>query len=241
MIAKKWCAFLLLFFLPFVSAATLKGLVVDKDTLLVRGASLRFDCGQLPEDLPVETDSFGSFRVENFPVGECDVFAHYDNYVGYVTVHLEEDDFERVIIHLDQKIVKKDYSLLFLILLGVGFLLLLLSIILLIIWFVKRKDTREMKRIERQTIASFVSIPHKGQTRLDTISVTFSKPEKAVVDYLLSHHHEAVQADMRHAMHLARTTLARVLEGLERKKVVSIEKLGKAIKVKLSDWILENR
>ena len=75
--------------------------------------------------------------------------------------------------------------------------------------------------------------------KLNIIYPTLSKSEKAIVDYLKNNNNQAVQANLRHATGIARTTLTRTLQSLEQKKVVVLEKHGKAVKIKFSDWINE--
>jgi len=72
----------------------------------------------------------------------------------------------------------------------------------------------------------------------ETILKTLNKKEKAVVEFLLANTNKASQAKIRHATGIPRTSLSRVLQSLEGKKIVHVEKHGKMVNVALTDFFL---
>ena len=74
--------------------------------------------------------------------------------------------------------------------------------------------------------------------RAQDILKTLSENEKKVAEHLLSSGNNSTQARMRNSLGMPKTSLARVLQMLERKRVVEVERIGKLKKVRLTDWFL---
>ncbi len=270
MVSKKRFSFLvalLFLILPFfVSAYTgsiVRGEVVDQDNNLVSGAILKFDCLDVSKvKYPERTDTFGTFRVEDFPIGDCEIFAQANEFIGSGIVHVEKDKGSKIIIKLDQKIVKSDSRFI----LFVFIFLFLLCVIAYATYYLlssfthqKKSEVEKNRMIQKseqrdelfsqenkfnqgskQNAEAIVLTPSKiDSKRLKTVFVALSKTEQQVVTYLQDQSGEVVQAAIRHALHLPRTTLGRALQSLEQKKVVITKKEGKAVKVKFTSWILE--
>ena len=77
------------------------------------------------------------------------------------------------------------------------------------------------------------------QLRAKDVIETLNEKEKKIVNYLLEHENKGVQSSIRHETGIPRTSLARCLKSLQIKKIIEVEKFGKAIKIKLTDWFLE--
>jgi uncharacterized membrane protein len=65
-----------------------------------------------------------------------------------------------------------------------------------------------------------------------------NEKEKKIVNYLLENDNKGVQSCIRHETGIPRTSLSRCLKSLEIKKIIEVEKIGKAVKIKLTDWFL---
>jgi uncharacterized membrane protein len=67
---------------------------------------------------------------------------------------------------------------------------------------------------------------------------TLNEREKKVVQFLLEEKGIATQAKIRNGTAIPKTSLVRVFQSLETKKVVSIEKIGKMKKITVTDWFM---
>ena len=88
-----------------------------------------------------------------------------------------------------------------------------------------------------------VSKKEEINKRAKDIIQTLNEKEKKVVKYLLEHEykgkkHQGIQSNIRRETGSPRTSLARAIESLKIKKIIEVEKIGKAIKLKLTDWFL---
>ncbi len=277
---KKGKIILLLFFLfvlsPFFASASsnsiVRGEVIDQDNNLVTGAILKFDCLDVSKvNYPDKTDDFGTFRVENFPTGDCEIFAQANDFIGSSIVHVEQEKSSKIIIKLNQKVVKSNnwfFLLIFLFLILLGIIAYATYHLLKAFMHQKKdelkKETNNKIHLESKKIKNYIETKNdleikkeikkdnykKIETlsspafiqskRLATIFVALSKTEKQVVIYLQEQSGKATQAAIRHGTYLPRTTLGRTLQSLEQKKIIIVEKEGKAVKVTFTPWILEN-
>ncbi|MBW2983510.1 hypothetical protein KY361_00160 [Candidatus Woesearchaeota archaeon] len=236
-------------------AGSVRGLVKDKLDNVVGGAELKFDCGfDIEVELPAVADKFGSFSIDYIPTGSCKVFATYKGAIGVKEVTVEKGVVKDVEINLDKSIYvpQKNYGIYF----AVIFVLIIIFIIfkfrkklLLIIKKIEKKEEKKEAKEEKKEVKE---IPEtkvsekeeekkeeiKPSKRAEDIMATLNPKEKKVTGFLLENNNESYQAKVRYATGIPRTTLARVLISLEGKKIVKIEKVGKAVKIKLTDWFL---
>jgi len=230
---KKTSLFLILLILATaVSAqnATIKGVVLDSLDNLVSGAELKADC---LEGENFTTDKFGSFRIESVPKGGCRVYATFGEGVGFEDVYVENETVD-LEIKLDKTIVKlSERNNDWLVVLGMGIL-----ILIIILLYLKRLSKKE-KKLEKKEIKEEKEIKELKQKRVQDILKTLDKKEREVVKFLLENNYKSSQAKIRHGTGITRTSLARRLKNLEAKNIVSVERLGKLVKVKLTNWFLE--
>jgi len=211
---------LLVLLIPFVSAenGTVKGVFLYRLDNLVGYAEIKLDCLEFET---FTTDKFGTFSVKNVPPGPCRVYAAYRDGAGFQLVNIETNQTIYIELKLDKTIVNipqpRNY------LLPVLALIILLFIIL---YFKLRKK----KVVERKIEAA---------ARVKDILPTLNPKERDVVSFLLANRNKATQAEIRHTTGIPRTSLARVLQSLETKNIIKITKIGKAVKVHLTDWFLE--
>ncbi|MBW2969750.1 hypothetical protein KY319_01375 [Candidatus Woesearchaeota archaeon] len=215
---------LLLLIVPFVCAdAVVKGVVLDSLDNLVGFAEIKLDC----MEGSFSADKFGAFSVSGIPSGPCRVFAAYGDGGGFELVNIEDNQTMYIEVKLDKTIVnipqKHNYLFPALIILIV---LIVFSAILFKIW---KKEKVLEKKVRAESHSARV---------LDVLK-TLKPKEASVVEFLLQNRNESSQSKIRHATGLPRTSLARCLKDLESKKIICVERHGKLVKVRLSDWFLE--
>jgi uncharacterized membrane protein len=212
---------------------TLRGIVKDKLDNIVGDAELKFECTPNPEiDFPAKTDKFGGFYVNYVPVGKCKIFAIYKSAIGVKEVNITQGVLEDVEINLDKSILVKEKNILF------DALIILASVLIaafLIAVYFKRKTVHGIEKKKEKK--------EEPGKRAKDIAQTLNEKEKTVVNYLLEHEykgtkHIGIQSEIRRETGIPRTSLARIIKSLQIKKIIQVEKMGKAIKLKLTDWFL---
>jgi uncharacterized membrane protein len=227
---------------------SIRGMVKDAFENVVGGAELRFECtNEIGTELPEETNKFGSFKVDYMPAGPCKIFASIGEAVGFTEVEIQQGNITDAEILLDMTILKAPlsrYSV-------EGLVALLFAIIVVLLAF-KYKD-KIIKRLKKGKGAKKETIHEEKKehapahnlqkekaksSRADDILATLGKKEKDVAELLLERKDETNQATIRHNTGIPRTSLSRILASLEQKKIVKIRKVGKVVKVSLTDWFL---
>lgn len=217
---------------------SLRGMVKDIFDNVVGGAELRFECtNELGTELPERTNDFGSFVVDYIPAGSCKIFANLGEAVGFTEVQVQQGNITDIEISLDRTILsipRKDYKVQALVI-----VLFIVAVVLLILKFRKKvkkpkKEVHKEVKVEEKKEES-KEVRHR---RAEDIIATLNKKEKDVVEYILRKKEETAQANIRHNTGIPRTSLSRILASLEQKKIIKIRKVGKAVKVRLTDWFL---
>lgn len=210
---------------------SLRGMVKDVFDNVVGNADLRFECtNEIGEEMPEVTNKYGSFSVDYMPSGSCKIFANYGDAVGFTEVEVVQGELSDVEISLDKtilKISKGAYSVQ-----GVVVFLFLVAVVLIVLRYMKKKKPKK----EAHKI-----VVHKHESkhdRAEDILSTLNKKEKDIVEYIMGKG-EVNQSNIRHNTGIPRTSLSRILVSLEHKKIISVKKVGKVVKVKLTDWFLE--
>ncbi len=228
------------------------GSVVDAQGKPAVDADLDFNCKTESNiGYPTGTDKFGAFRTE-LPPGKCKISAAYRGDVGSVTVDARQGALSTATIKVGRRI---STWLLILIPLLIGVLGYILY------RFIKRHVTREVakeikkeihkeakeKKAEEKEEAKVQEEPKKEaekegkeglNPRARDIMKTLNERELQIVQYLLTNNHAGTQANLRNHTGIPKTSLVRSFQSLEDKKVLSVEKIGKMKKVKLTDWFL---
>ncbi len=226
-------------------SSSLRGVVKDSLDNIVGDAKLKFECANLNPTtyVPESTDEFGSFFIEAMPTGECIVRATSGNSVGSTTINLEQGDLQDIEIKLDSSVILEDNSnntLFFLI----ALLLILIILISTYMFFKSKKlskQIQETKKDQQQSrIQQTIKNTPKQSKRLDSIIKTLNQKESSIISLLKDREaNTELQSKIRHELGIPRTTLSRLLQSLEKKKIISISKQGKIVKIKLTDWVLE--
>jgi len=201
--------------------ASVRGIVKDSLDNIVSYADLKVACKPLPKiNHPSNSDRFGTFSTIT-PTGKCKIYASYESALGFKEIILEQGELRDVEIKLDKTIVSvptKTYA-------GVGILVIaIISVAIVIIYLMTRKKTKP-------------KIDNK-ETKSKDVLPTLNKKEKEIVSFLEMNKNKALQAQIRHNTGIPRTSLARVIKGLEDKNILQVRKEGKAVKIRLTDWFL---
>jgi len=204
----------------------LKGKVLDLTGNLIPNAQLTFNCySEFSFNYPNKADNVGFFTVKNIPVGSCSVVASKNEIVGSVEFGVEKGEVVSTEVVLGESLAKKSNWGVW-----IAIILLIVLVILIIIRFSLKKNPKKEKKTEE------TKEKHSKQTL--ALMKTLSEKEKKIVDFLLGNNNNASQAKIRHNTRIPRTSLTRVLQGLEKKKIAQIEKEGKMVSVKLTGFFL---
>lgn len=228
---------------------TVRGDVKDSRNNLVGGARLRFDCGGGQFAFPEATDAFGGFSVQAMPVGACHITAKYQDAVGSIEVKVERGSLVSTEIRLDRTVISERrrsqlatagiLAALFFGGAAAGYSLFMLA----------RRIRRHDARGEGVGVdAAPQARENEGQaaeakktslsSRAEDILKTLNGKEKEIVRFLLEHGNQSPQSTVRHQTGIPRTSLSRVLQSLETKKIITLKKLGKMVRIALTDWFL---
>jgi hypothetical protein len=211
--------------LELYRVGTVRGIVVDKLDNLIPDATLKIGCeknfGEFP---PEKTDKFASFEYDFAPVGSCRIYASYNDAIGFTNVNIEKGSSEYVIVKLDKAISEQDkinFPLLFLL----GIVITALST-----YFIFRLPSKPKKEIAEEIKV----VPSRMQDLLETLN----HKEKNVVEYLIKSDKKISQSMLSRHVGIPKTSLCRVIESLEQKKIICIEEVGKFREIRLTDWFL---
>ena len=215
-----------------------EGTVIDLKGNLVPGANVKFTCYTTEDTVFLkETDRTGFLSIPNIPVSQCMATAYDGDYAGMKKFTVKMGQPTSIQITLDKKIERTNYW----VIVGVVVIILIIS---LGIYFLKRKKVskktkkeviKEEPKVSNETKEPILT---KTNNTTETIIKTLTEKEKKVVEFLIESNNKASQAKIRHATHVPRTSLSRVLKKLEKKNLVTIEKHGKMVEVTLTDFFL---
>ncbi|MBD3313347.1 hypothetical protein GF345_02805 [Candidatus Woesearchaeota archaeon] len=212
-------------------AGTMTGMVKDSLDNVVGSADLKFECSKdIGKEFPSQTDRFGSFTVEYAPTGMCRIYASYHDGMGFTETNIEHGSIADIEINLDRSIVSQRRGINWILVLSIS-LILLIAVVLLVIGL-----TVYFKR-EGKTESGHYTSDKSGRRSRDIIA-TLDDKEKKVTEFIMEHDNHTMQSRIRHALSIPRTTLSRVVTSLERKKIIEVEKQGKTVKIRLTNWFL---
>lgn len=230
-----------------------RGLVVDEFGSFVTGAMLSMECGNNLYNLT--TNSFGSFYAQ-LPEGNCLVMAKQDNRLGIVKVNITKGLITETNIKLEKTVkTNKNLRYYLLALISVAILLLLIIIILGVMSKVLRHRTHGTSKIKKMRLGRNMAIKTKMNREGEkqkiitletltqaqkTIIETLNQREKRVIYYLIENINQKTWfSKLSRETQIPKTSLTRVVKSLEAKKIVTTEHIGKALRLRLSEWFLE--
>ena len=102
---------------------------------------------------------------------------------------------------------------------------------------VKKKEKKEQPKEEKKEVKE-VKKDEEVNPRARDIIKTLDEKEKKVVDFIFENNNQSTQAKIRHGVGIPKTSLARLFQRLESKKIIEIERAGKLKKIKFTDWFM---
>ncbi len=206
---------------------SLRGDVIDREGNLIIGAQIKFECsGDYGETQPTVTDQFGSFSAEWLPVGMCRVSA-LSKKAGFSVVNISQGQISHLTITLKQGLSgpEADYSWPVLILVAV---IALLTGLILSKMIAKKSQVEEVRVIEPN-----------GRMR-DIISA-LDENERRVIEFLMQKGGKSQQNHIGRELEFPKSSLSRIISGLEVRNLIKTEKIGRIKRVELSDWFLNGK
>jgi uncharacterized membrane protein len=225
---------------------SVQGAVLDNLNNLVRQAVLKISCEKEYADrVPETTDNFGSFESLYLPVGVCQVTANFGSSVGYQKVTITQGSLSEVTIALNQSTIGKNIS--GWIFLGIVILALFGAAVFSVHKFNRIKKQNKQNELQQQRAQKEKETrkqeekpyEQKRTKRQQDLLNTLNEREKKVVQFLLESDGKSTQAKIRYETGIPKTSLVRVFTALEYKKIITVEKIGKLKKIKLTDWFVE--
>jgi len=204
---------------------SVRGIVYDNKKNIVSSAVIRIDCvGEYGDYEEKNTDDSGSFSFYWLPAGSCKISAISDDEVGYEQIILSKGELKNIEITLNKRLSSKSK-----IYFGIAII-----IFLILIYFILSKKIKKyyiIKETPKKDASGLTS-------RQDDIIKTLKEKENDIVDFLLKNNNESASSKIRYGLGIPKTSLSRVLLGLELKNIIKIEKIGKLKKVKLTEWFM---
>lgn len=224
---------------------SVQGTVLDNLNNLVRQASLKIACDKGYADrVPETTDKFGSFESLYLPAGDCQMTAIFGSSVGYQKITIVQGSLSEVTIALNRSTIGKSVSRWIFLSIAV---IVVCGVIFAGIRMLKQRKKQEerneiqqqSKQREKENILQEKSPEQKVTKRQRDLLNIVNEREKKVVQFLLESEGKSTQAKIRYETGIPKTSLVRVFTALEYKKIITVEKIGKLKKVKLTDWFME--
>lgn len=209
--------------------------IEDLDGKFVENALIRVDCERnYGAQGYYKTDEFGAVNIDYLPIGKCMIRGAYEEFTTKKIITIQAGHKEDVQFVYSGRIneTKIDWFTIILI-------ILVACLITLGIVFAKSKKSNK-------EIIKDDSDNKPGAAKVDIISA-LNRKEKLVVEYLLEENLKHVQsgnvggfhvsqANIIYGAGLPKTSLVRVLNSLEQKNIIIIEKFGKMKKISFSEW-----
>jgi len=203
---------------------TLRGIVTDQLGNAIPNSDIKFECSKdIGVSYPEKTDRFGTFNTE-VPIGSCTIYALLGKSVVSEEVVIEKGNLATIELKIEQKTELKVWLWILLIVVATA------VIKLLFIFLKPKKDLEEIIKVKTGKVSL-------GKRAKDIIA-TLRDREKKVIEMLVKNG-TMTQAKLHYETGLAKSSLFRVVQSLERKNAITTQKIGKVKKVTLSDWFLE--
>ncbi len=230
--------------------------VVDTDHMPVPNAPVRIDCTKnYGQQGYFRTDTFGIVDADTLPVGECVIRAAVNNVIAHQSINVNRGSKNTIEVRLEGYHVQPiNYWL-------IGVILLIIIFVGGYGYTQYRKSrpankvrtnagskkshnarvARIRKNIpEKEKSAETTPAVHAAQSVKDGIIRALGRKEQVVVRYMLGEFQEGKkhvsQAMIVYGAKIPKTSLARILESLEQKHIIEIERIGKLKKVTFTDW-----
>lgn len=221
---------------------------IDRDGNPVTDTTLRIDCGaNHGVQETADADRFGFVRLDYLPVGQCEFRAtSQDFFISYVT-SIEQGQRENIALRFDELHVGSGFNGL----LVFSFLSLFVGLgIGAFLFYRFGKDRlfgfdREVDVVDDVEEVDGEPVVQEEKELSDVkkgILLGLRGREKKVVKYLISQENEKgdrlklSQAKLVRGTGIPKTSLARIVDSLDSKNILDVEKVGKLKKIGLSEF-----
>ncbi len=206
-----------IFMLPIGSV---KGTVIDANNNPVKDAFVRFDCvAEYGVQGTARTNDIGNFFAYYLPASSCRIGAAYDDAVGFSDANIDRGKLVDVKVKLNKEVVKKSYF---------AYYAAAFAIFALVFgaFLFRKKDKREIDKEEKKSM------------RTEDILTTLKENEREVVDFLLKSGNETTMAKVYYKTGIPKTSLLRIFQSLEAKKIIGTDRIGKVRRIRATKWFL---
>lgn len=222
--------------------------IIDKKGIRLNDAPLRIDCNSLSgEQGYFRTDDFGIAEANFLPIGECVFRAAAGDFVISQNDTIEKGSASEIIMKFDDYSRNSGNVILVVVSLAI---LVIVAIIIYMIFYGKRlkKNYELAEQYERRPVQE---MNDEKQNTIDVkkdIMTALNPNERKVVSFILEAQDEYEskngttkgfylhQAKIVYGAGIPKTTLVRLFQSLEQKKIIKWEKSGKIKKVRLTEW-----
>ncbi|MCF7871932.1 hypothetical protein K9L97_02755 [Candidatus Woesearchaeota archaeon] len=213
------------FLLYFLPVGSLELEFVDLSGRQVSDVLVKVDCRR-PYGLQgyFSSDDFGLVSVDFLPLGRCVARFAFEDFVDSSEFSVVEGDLLSLVVEVP--VDRGGFSFIYFVFVGI---VVFAVLVFLVVRYGTKRDLSE-------------SVVVSGNSSREDILKVLSVKERLVVNFLVdsigSEAGFVSQADIVHGAGIAKTSLMRVLDGLESKKIVLVEKFGKSKRIYLTKWFL---
>ncbi len=185
------------------------------DNQAVPFTSVLLYCTGMDKVVELTTDASGSFVADWLPIGECRITAATEANRGEATIAITKGGLPAATISLTERIMPR-----------INWMAVIGALLVVAIFFILfRKKHKQAPAIERE----------------QDIFTTLNNKEQAVVKFLRANNNKSTQATIKNETGIPKTSLIRIFQSLEAKKIITVEKIGKMKKIALTEWYLGSR
>jgi uncharacterized membrane protein len=202
--------------ISFMPVGKISGSIYDSLNNLISKADINFECDKMSNiAFPKKSDKYGDF-VSYIPTGKCVLSVADGSMVGKISFEVKKGESKDIDVFLEMGINSG---------VGIYWVLFIVLIVVIVIYLLKFKKVKKK--------------PKKKNRNLNSILKTLNDKEKNIVEYLLSNKNISTSSKIRYNLKIPKTSLSRILDKLEEKKILDIEREGNLKKVRISEWILK--
>lgn len=202
-----------------IPVGSVTGIVYDEQGRVISNAKIGVHC-QTYRSANVRTDEFGTFFINYVAPGNCQISALHGDSIGTSVANVRPQSTADLNITLNKQVVDETQGVLIGLITGLSFL----GIGGLIL-YLKRPKTITAHREPSAEITN-------------ELMNTLKERERMVVEFLLKNNNAQTQNQIRYGTGLPKTTLVRIFDSLAARNIVSIQKVGKAKNINLTQWFL---
>ena len=202
----------------------------------------------------VWTNQFGKVTNQFLPVTNCTIRAGYEDYVLTKNITIKKGIKQEITFKFSE--IKKSYNNLLLLL-----LIIVASILIIIIIKIRsigrflnrqeqtvKQDKNKEAKLKNINITQTNKQQNTSQTTINDLLTVLNKKEQVVTKFLITELHDSNipkekffrnQSNIIYGAGIPKTSLSRIFASLEEKKIIRIEKIGKAKRIYFHEFFLK--